>query len=233
MLHTEESKQKISQSKMGHAVSRETRAKLSSAFMGQSSPFKGRHHSEESKIKISLNRKGKGVGKANYNYHRKFSKEERAKMSMVQKGRIMPEEVKRKISASNKASEKMQQHLISLHAAQCGVPLSLSRRIKLSINRMGENNPDWKGGRTIDGKGYVRILKKDHPLADKNGYVLEHRFIAEKAIGRYLKSSEPVHHANEIRNDNRNRNLVICQDRPYHTFIHKRMNALKKQSKPQ
>ena len=54
----------------------------------------------------------------------------------------------------------------------------------------------------------------------------EHVIVAEKAIGKHLPIGSVVHHVNGLRDDNRNSNLVICQDRAYHNLIHARLNAL-------
>lgn len=100
------------------------------------------------------------------------------------------------------------------------------RHIKNPDAIKGENNPRWKGGKTKDGNGYILIHKPDHPHAN-NSYVLEHRLIAEKALGRYLKSDEAVHHINEIKDDNRNCNLLICTF-AYHMWLHKKIEGLRK-----
>jgi hypothetical protein len=44
---------------------------------------------------------------------------------------------------------------------------------------------------------------------DSKGFILEHRFVMEKSLGRKLLSSEHVHHKNHQRNDNRLENLEI------------------------
>jgi hypothetical protein len=78
----------------------------------------------------------------------------------------------------------------------------------------------------VTDSGYVLISMPEHPRADTRGYVREHVVIAERALGRSLPEKAEVHHANEIKRDNRPGNLVVCEDRAYHMLLHKRMRAL-------
>ena len=73
----------------------------------------------------------------------------------------------------------------------------------------GEKHYKWKGGRIKSSGGYVLIHQPKHPKADGNRYVLEHRLVMEKSIGRYLHSWEIVHHINGIRKDNGIENLEL------------------------
>jgi endogenous inhibitor of DNA gyrase (YacG/DUF329 family) len=58
-------------------------------------------------------------------------------------------------------------------------------------------------------KGYVIVYSPDHPAANKNGYVFEHRLVVEAALGRLLEKGETVHHRNGLRTDNRVENLEL------------------------
>ena len=75
-----------------------------------------------------------------------------------------------------------------------------------------ERNSNYKGGKTTqDGYIYVLLYPDDffYPMVDRRHYVLEHRYIMAKHIGRCLQKWEIVHHKNGIRDDNRIENLEI------------------------
>lgn len=75
--------------------------------------------------------------------------------------------------------------------------------------RIGENHHAWKGGIIEDGNGYIQVKAPNHPKVNRGGYVREHVLVMEKKIGRYLNSTETVHHKNGIRSDNRVDNLEL------------------------
>ena len=67
----------------------------------------------------------------------------------------------------------------------------------------------------VDANGYERVGKD---------YV--HRLVVEKVLGRKLKTEECVHHVNEIKHDNTNKNLVLCPDASYHQLLHARQRVV-------
>jgi hypothetical protein len=105
-----------------------------------------------------------------------------------------------------------------------GKHLSDEIKQKQSRAHLRENNPNWNGGRKTM-RGYVYILKPEHPF-NNAGYVLEHRLVMEKALNRYLKPEEVVHHINEIRDDNRLENLMLFENDGKHKAYHHQLRRL-------
>lgn len=95
---------------------------------------------------------------------------------------------------------------------------SISRSHQKNNPRRGINSPSWKGGRKVD-MGYIRLMRPDHHEANADGYVFEHRLIAEQILGRRLRRDEEVHHRNGDRADNRPENLEVMT-KSQHMSLH-------------
>jgi len=98
---------------------------------------------------------------------------------------------------------------------------------KLNAKQKGKNNRNWRGGKYINGNGYIMVKSPNHPRANLGGYVFEHILIMEKHLGRFLKENEVTHHLNGIRNDNRIENLVVMT-KTNHASLHRKEYLKKK-----
>ncbi len=87
----------------------------------------------------------------------------------------------------------------------------------------GSKHWNWKGGRRKHASGYVEVKCEDHPRVNSAGYVLEHRLVMEKYLGRLLEKDEVVHHIDGNRTNNSIDNLDVMT-KSEHSAIHsKRM----------
>lgn len=88
----------------------------------------------------------------------------------------------------------------------------------------GDDHYSWKGF-THHSDGYRYLRCEWHPLASPGGYIFEHRMVIEEKLLREapdhhflveiggvkcLKPGIHVHHINEIKTDNRAKNLLAC-----------------------
>jgi hypothetical protein len=78
----------------------------------------------------------------------------------------------------------------------------------------GPGGPHWLGGKSAShGYIYVWIAPSDplSSMAQKTGYVAEHRIVMARHLGRALLPTETVHHINGNTSDNRLKNLQLRQ----------------------
>ena len=119
----------------------------------------------------------------------------------------------------------------------CGEPTGIAAENKPPFYRQGEprlyrkghhmrgkraeQTSQWHGGRARHSAGYVYIYAPDHPDATQDGYVLEHRLVAEQMLGRRIQKGEHVHHINGVKTDNRAENLIVLKHAD-HARLHPR-----------
>jgi hypothetical protein len=94
---------------------------------------------------------------------------------------------------------------------------SCSRRYlnskKIYHHKFGKDSPAWRGGRIKNAQGYVLVQvdrdSKFLSMANQDRYIQEHRLVMAQHLGRCLLKTEPVHHKNGIKDDNKLENLEL------------------------
>ena len=81
--------------------------------------------------------------------------------------------------------------------------------------KRGSESALWKGGRRLDGFGYVKLHVRDHPFADSTNYVREHLAVVTDAYGEdaVRQRGGAVHHIDGNKQNNFLSNLYICTPR--------------------
>ena len=86
----------------------------------------------------------------------------------------------------------------------------------------GENNPAYNGGK-YKCNGYNILFMPNHPNRSSKNMILEHRFVMECKIGRYLTSEEVVHHIDFDKLNNEPSNLMLFENQSEHLKFHREL----------
>lgn len=129
-VYSEETRRKMSQSKIGKCLSEAHKKKLSENNVGMF----GKHHSEETRHKISES----GVGK----HH--ITEEEKKRLSVLNMGRMVSEITRSKIPNGNKGKIRTESTKNKLSESHKGKPGWFTDKKRPEIS--GINNYNWRGG---------------------------------------------------------------------------------------
>jgi len=111
----------------------------------------------------------------------------------------------------------------------CGMPVS---KMKIFIHGhharlqpKGKKSHRWNGGISVDKNGRKYIYMPNHKSSNSWGYIYEYILIIEKVLGKILPNKVVVHHVDVNPANNKNSNLVVCEDQDYHMLLHQRQRA--------
>lgn len=102
----------------------------------------------------------------------------------------------------------------------------------------GPNSSNWKGG-TYLMRGYRMVATSPEDrdrfagMVSPSGYVMEHRLVMARKLGRPLTSKEVVHHRNGTKTDNRIRNLELSDNATHkreHQAIVRELRRLRREN---
>lgn len=87
-----------------------------------------------------------------------------------------------------------------------------------------------RGHHAHGGKTVYRKVKR--PGGKRGDSIALHTAIAERVLGRRLRQGTEVHHVDENKRNNAHGNLVICESREYHQFLHARTKVVRNGGDP-
>lgn len=180
--------------KKGSKLSEETKKRISESHQGEKHNMYGKHHSEKTKLKMSMTRKG-----------RKFTKEHKRNMSKHHAdnrgenspwyGKHHSNETKKKISEANQGrvfSEEHKQKISENHA-----------------NISGKNNPMYG----------VRLTKEKNPMYGKHHSEETKKKISQVlSDGRKAGENHPLYGKKWINDGNKNK-LIMPDEMEYYLSI--------------
>jgi hypothetical protein len=122
---------------------------------------------------------------------------------------------------SDYLSDMKQEELAVKHSLHRTTIQRIAKRLGLPKRttgpKRGDRHPCWRGGKKQVGR-YMYIYTPDHPNTTKSRYMLEHRLVMEKKIGRFLGPKEVVHHKDGNPLNNVIENLVLYQTNGEHLY---------------
>ncbi|KKK70663.1 hypothetical protein LCGC14_2921720 [marine sediment metagenome] len=103
--------------------------------------------------------------------------------------------------------------------SDCGKTGITTRATRCSVcskTQTGQHAHSWRGGRIRSNQyGYISLFDRSHHRANKNGYVMEHIVVWERANNKELPAGWVIHHLNGVKDDNRPTNLVALSSQKH------------------
>lgn len=98
--------------------------------------------------------------------------------------------------------------------------LRVTKEMEFKNRSVAKKGILFSGGRTSSAKGYIKVLRPNHPRSDANGYVMEHILVFEEATGVSVPQNCCIHHLNGNKTDNRPENLCMMSTAGHTKFHH-------------